>query len=184
MLEHYLLTVLPFGGKHTASASILRDRVPKRLEKNLKLHRELSALRGRAWLEEKGVIRATMTIPIDADKLVNLFRLIPRGLAAYHWKHQIPSRYHVGAGLLTRAGEEIIAPLLAGNARQRVIRSLGDGLVEYEGAQALDDASLTIWRFSLYGGINLAGDPKICTEAPSRIWAISSRDSTAEIFGA
>jgi hypothetical protein len=182
-LEHYLLTVLPFGGNHPASHAILRESVPRRLEKNAKLHRELSSLSGRAWIEENGVVRNAATIPIEADKIVGLFRMIPRGLAAFHWKHQIPPAYHVGAGLLTKAGEEIIAPLLVGKARQRVVESLGAGLVEYQGAQALDDPSLTIWRFSLYGGVLLGGDPQASTEAPSCIWAISAREPLDEIFG-
>src|SRR3546814_1085932 len=41
-LEHYLLSVLSFGGNHPASSAILAGEVPRRLEKNRKLHTELA----------------------------------------------------------------------------------------------------------------------------------------------
>jgi hypothetical protein len=40
-LEHYLMTVLPFGCQHRDSQATLKTLVPKRLEKNAKLFREL-----------------------------------------------------------------------------------------------------------------------------------------------
>ncbi|MBL4836842.1 MAG: HNH endonuclease [Kordiimonadaceae bacterium] len=40
-LEHYLATILPFGGKHTEASNYLKELVPARLTKNQKLHRNL-----------------------------------------------------------------------------------------------------------------------------------------------
>jgi hypothetical protein len=44
-LEHYLATVLPFGGQHADARQVLNEMVEPRLAKNAKLHRELSAMR-------------------------------------------------------------------------------------------------------------------------------------------
>jgi hypothetical protein len=41
-LEHYLATVLPFGGRHADAAANLQDLVPQRLAKNLALKRKLA----------------------------------------------------------------------------------------------------------------------------------------------
>lgn len=42
-LEHYLATVPPFGGNHPLSKPMLGNTVPRRLDKNKKLHRALAA---------------------------------------------------------------------------------------------------------------------------------------------
>src|SRR3989442_1792736 len=42
-LENYLTVVLAFGGRHSHAAENLSTMVPKRLQKNAKLHRELAA---------------------------------------------------------------------------------------------------------------------------------------------
>jgi len=42
-LEHYLTAVLPFGGRHPDALENLVSMVPKRLQRNAKLHRVLSA---------------------------------------------------------------------------------------------------------------------------------------------
>src|SRR5881394_1954463 len=45
-LEHYLTTVLPFGGRLATASRILNEMVPGRLAKNARLHRELAANQG------------------------------------------------------------------------------------------------------------------------------------------
>jgi hypothetical protein len=40
-VEHYLTTLLPFGGRHSDSTENLKKQVPKRLERNHRLHSEL-----------------------------------------------------------------------------------------------------------------------------------------------
>jgi hypothetical protein len=42
-LEHYLLTVMPFGGRHPQAARTLTTFVPKRLSKNQKLKSRVSS---------------------------------------------------------------------------------------------------------------------------------------------
>jgi len=51
-LEHYLTTVLPFGGRHIDAAANLQNEGPRRLAKNKKVHRELAQGRARIWTRE------------------------------------------------------------------------------------------------------------------------------------
>jgi len=173
-LEHYLLTLLPFGGNHPASNSILSEAVPRRLSRNLKLHQALARGQGTVWVQNKGMVRPSIAIPFDGEKLAALFVLITRGMVAHQWGVQIPQDYYVGAGVLTPAGEAITAPLLAANANARAAGSFGDGLIEYEGSQAVDNPYLTVWRFRIYGGLMFA-DGNSQGGGTSFIWAISAR---------
>lgn len=59
-LEHYLTTVLPFGGQHADAAQTLITMVPSRLSKNQRLAREL------ADGAERGEADALRTVPIEA----------------------------------------------------------------------------------------------------------------------
>ena len=45
-------------------------------------------------------------------------------------------------------------------ARDHVTANLGEGTFCYEGLQAEEPRELTIWRFSIYGGACLSGDPE------------------------
>ncbi|MFZ3005386.1 MAG: HNH endonuclease [Phenylobacterium sp.] len=182
-LEHYLTTVLPFGGRLDVSSQILNEMVPRRLAKNAKLHKELAANQGSLLIHRGGMVERAMTVPIEANQLQGLFRFIVRGLIAHHWATIIPASYAVGAGLLTEAGEQIVAPMLQKNGRARANGSVGGGIFEYAGVQAVDDPSLTVWCFKIYGGVTLGGDPGASLEATPRVWAISSREPLPEIFG-
>lgn len=172
-LEHYLLTLLPFGGNHPESARLLTANVPRRLAKNVKLHRQLAG--GRSILQHP------MALPFEGRKLSDLFMLITRGMVAYAFDVQIPQGYSVNAGILTERGEEITRPLLAMKANDRAIASLADGLIEYEGAQAFDNPFLTIWRYQLYGGV-LFADENSKARATKNIWAISAPEPLPGLF--
>jgi hypothetical protein len=180
-LEHYLLTLLPFGGHHPASADLLTAKVPKRLAKNLKLHRQLVEGRGQVLVKGRGIIQPSMALPFEGQKLCDLFVLITRGMVAHAFGAQIPQHYSINVGILTERGEEITRPLLAMNAKVRAVGSLADGLIEYEGAQAFDNPALTIWRYRIYGGVSFA-DPNSKGQATKNIWAISARDPLLELF--
>ncbi len=182
-LEHYLLTVLPFGGQHAASTGLLTTQTPRRLARNKKLHGALSAGARNTWVKERGLYRQTFMIPFDSSKMEALFAMIARGLVAHHWRTQIPQEYFVGASVLSATGESFFEPFLRGGGQNRASASLGDGLVQYEGVQALHDPFLTIWRFRLYGGVMLGGDPRAPGVASPHLWAMSVREQPREIFG-
>jgi hypothetical protein len=61
----------------------------------------------------------------------------------------------------------------AKKSRERVTANLGTGTFVYEGVQAVDDPKLTIWKFSIYGGVSFGGDPKLPAESASQVISIT-----------
>jgi len=181
-LEHYLIAVLPFGSRHPTASMTLNTEVPRRLDRNHRLHNDLATGHQYAWLTENGITQRTITLPFDGEKLDALFTLVTRGLAAYHFGVVIPKDYFIGAGALASVAEPFMTSLLMMNARAKVTRSLADGLIRYDGVQATDDPNLTVWRYRIYGGVRLsdAGNP---AEMPDTIWASSSRLRSQAVFG-
>ena len=59
------------------------------------------------------------------------------------------------------------------NAHDRVRVNLGESTLSYEGVQAEDPPQLTCWRFSIYGGICVAGDPKAPSVRSMQILAMT-----------
>lgn len=180
-LEHYLLTLLPFGGNHPASTELLKSNVPKRLARNVKLHRQLAEGRGQVLVRQGTTLMPSIALPFDGQKLSELFEFITRGIVAHAFHAQIPQEYSVQAGILTEHGEEITRSLLAMDARDRIMVNLADGLIEYEGAQAIDDPALTVWRYRLYGGLIFADENSKGTTT-TNIWAISAPSPLPGLF--
>lgn len=182
-LEHYLTTVLPFASQHSEASELFVSKTPERLARNVKLHRELAAGQGRVMIRERGASSSRMTIPFEGEKLAALFRMVLRGLVAHHWNVLVPQDHFVGAGFLAKTGDTFMRHLFLMNTNQQIRRTLGDGLVLYEGVQAIDDPAFTIWRFQLYGGTLVVGDPDV-PEAVSDIWAMSAGTPVPGLFDA
>lgn len=146
-LEHYLTTVLPFGGRHSQARQNLDLMVPKRLRKNQKLHRKLLAG------------HTETSVPLDGEKVEAMFRLIARGLVWYHWKVYINDETHsVRADMMPEDGTRMTNdPAFGGKVGNRVSGNIGNASFEYEGVQAVDDPASTLWRFSIYGGLVMGG---------------------------
>jgi hypothetical protein len=183
-LEHYLTAVLPFASHHPVASKLLETRVPERLGRNRKLHRELATGQRHIMMRGDGTVTPRMTIPFEGPKLAALFRMIVRGLVAHHWSVLIPQDYHVGAGILTETGDAFMRELFLKNSSQQIAANLSNGLVLYEGVQAVDNPALTIWRFQLYGGTQFGGDPDVADEIASDIWALSSHIAIPGLFDA
>jgi len=168
-LETDLMGLLPFGGRHAAGHDNLRDMVPERLKNNRRLHRQLRQGQARTWAEDdSGLIVSMMTLPVDAERLLKLFEWIARGLLWYHWQVRLTDEHNITVMALAEAGDEYFDGLFAQRAAARVSEDLKNGTFQYEGAQAGDDPSVTIWRFSMYGGIRL-GDPDVPGQVATRV---------------
>jgi hypothetical protein len=100
-LEHYLTAILGFGGRHADASANLIQMVPGRLVKNLALHRRLSNGLGRIWAQEGNLV-VPVTLPIDSDKIGELFRFIVKGLMWHHWKVLLGPETAVWAGCLNQ----------------------------------------------------------------------------------
>jgi hypothetical protein len=174
-LEHYLASVLPFGALHPQAADLFVRETPKRLAKNRKLHVQLASDRQDVVVRRGDAVRNSLAIPIQAEKLTALYSMIARGLATYCWGVLIPSGYAVGASFLTPSAERMFEKVMLGRRRAEVRGNLGDGLFLYQGIQAVDDPSCTLWRFQIYGGITFAGDETSPGQGVSNLWASTSR---------
>jgi hypothetical protein len=151
-LEHYLATVLPFGGTHPDAGETLQSMLPGRLEKNRKLHLQLaqgmeqrySSPAGAPWVP-------TLTLPFDGASLTKLYEFIARGLAFAHWNLLLPPETCLVRATFIRDDMPMFQQLLERNANRRVQIALGNGVFVYEGAQAAQPPELTIWKMSLAG---------------------------------
>ena len=161
-LETYINTVLPFAGRHTDALDNLTANVPKRLEKNQKLHRALSAGQTRVWSREpSGLLVNAMALPLDGKRLEELVGLIVRGLMFHHWEVALGPDMFVDTLSLTQHGERFFAPYLNGRGKQLIKNNIGAGALVYEGVQGIDNDAISMWRLSLYGGIMMdSGDGK------------------------
>lgn len=173
-LEHYLTAVLPFGGRHPDASANLNDMVPDRLARNRRLHRELAEGSERAMVEvTAGMALAALTVPFDGQILERLFHLIVKGLAFHHWGAALGGQHGVRAITITPAGQRAFDDFFNLSARQHVDVDLGNGTFRYEGKQG-DYPELTVWRFSVYGGLVMAGDPDAPHEVATGIGAITA----------
>jgi hypothetical protein len=152
-LEHYLTSVMPFGGRHPDASDTLSTLVPERLAKN----RPLWAALGRgldAYLVSRngGSWQPEARLPVDGPKLTQWLDYVTRGLAYWHCNiYVLPERCLIRAGFLNADGQAFCEKLLAGNAGKRTHGHLGEDVFVYEGLQSAEHSELTVWRFSLYG---------------------------------
>ena len=175
-LEHYLTAVMPFGGRHADSSKNLSTLVPPRLAKNKKLFAALkqgmkggfvNLLSSERWTPE-------LTVPIDSERLIQLFEFIAKGLAHWHWGIYLPANTCVViAAFLTSPGRAVFESLIAKEARDRVKGNLGEGVFVYEGAQSAECPELTVWRMSLYGVV-VGNDPRSPMERCSEVYCLTA----------
>ncbi len=152
-LEEYLMTVFPFGARHSDATENLRTMVPPRLANNAKRDAELT----KAFEESGGA-----TLPIDYTRLNRLFTMIATGLVWSNWKVLLGPGFSATAGTFHDSGWDFFRQMIAKwNTPKHVVENLGNGTFSYEGFEATDVPQMTIWRFSLYGPVVLVGDPKM-----------------------
>jgi hypothetical protein len=169
-LENYLMIVLPFGGRHPDALENLTSLVPPRLRRNRKLHRELSTS------------ASAHTIPLEWDKVEELFALIALGLLWHHWKIYLNQGTH-GVHVVTTASRDAVyeETIFKLNGLDRTIEDVGNGTFQYERMKGIDDPALTIWRFSVYGELMVStGDDD--APLPSQLIVITGPKAVIQEF--
>ena len=151
-LEHYATTVFPFGAQHQHALPNL-EKVKDRLAKNQKLHRELKS--GASTIISPENSLPIMTILIDTQKVMDLFKYITKGLIWHHWEVYILSESDVGVRLITKETEEHYDSWFLNVPS--VTNNLGDGTFMYEGKRGSDN-KYSCWKFQFLGGANLTND--------------------------
>ena len=184
-LEHYLTAVLPFGGRHVDASENLSAMVPKRLARNVRLHNILAKHAETVWVKETGeLLVPTATLPVDFGKIEQLFKFIVKGVAWNHFGILFTNENFLVVLALSKAGEHVFGQrFFTRNVGARVANDLGNGTFMYEGVQGTDSTSITAWRFAIYGGLSLGGDPRMPHEGssvigaftgPTRVWDMAA----------
>lgn len=182
-LEHYLSTLLPFGGRHKSAKENLATMVRKRLEKNLKLNKTLVEGRKTVWCDnESGIILPTMGLPFESKSLPSLLEFITKGLMWFHWQTSINKDNYIEVITLTNYGEEFFENFLRLDGNARVHGNLGNGTFCYKGLQGIDDPKISVWVFSVFGGVVLCGDPEAPNELSSKFGVLTNSKIMPQIF--
>ncbi len=153
--EHYLTSLLPFGGLHSDAKEHLSTLVFPRIEKNQQLKRELSA--GMEYvkrIDENGNESRVLTIPFNGDVYTGLFEYIVKALSWFHWGAYIENNSSVLTIALTKYGKEMFEQhLFALNTKNTIDETLGKDTVKYYGVQAVDNEQITVWKFEVFNGL-------------------------------
>jgi hypothetical protein len=158
-LEHYLTALLPFGGRHADATANLTTMVPKRLARNRKLHLELSEGSQKIWTKESSRLHVrTTALPFDGQRLEDLLAFIVRGLMWHHWQVLLGADSFVDVLSLMARGEKFFARYSGMRAKHRVQETVGNGTFIYKGAQGVDNPQVSVWEFSVFGGLKLIDD--------------------------
>lgn len=180
-LEHYLTAILPFGGRHFDAITNLETMIPKRLQKNARLHAELNG--GLADVQDSGSLHGfATTLPIDYVRLEQLFALIAKGLGWFHWQIILKQGYSAVAAFFLDSGAQFFGRLFSESKTLNHIRGdLGHGTFSYEGIQFVHDPNETLWSLSMYGAC-FGGDPGSPGEKASQIIAVTGANSQLQEF--
>lgn len=158
-LELYVGAVLLFASKHPDAVKHLSTIGEHRLAKNLKLKKELYQGIGRRWRRDaNGLFTPAVTMPVDSSKIENLAAMIGRGLLYHFWGVTLDVESTAIAIWLSRAGEGLFAQMLQTRAKARLSYALNSGMFSCDAAWAESDPRISVWRLSLFGGVDLTHD--------------------------
>lgn len=166
-LEHYVVSVAPFGARHASAKENLETLVPKRLARNAPLHRSLAAHQNRFWADaECGLVVPHMTLPVDHECLSELFVFVAKGLLWHHWQVRLSETDSVSVTMLTATGERFFNERFFNvPVGKRVSQDLGKGTIRYDGVQAVDLPQVSVWRVRMFGGVQLADSARGATSS-------------------
>lgn len=157
-LEHYATTVLLFASQHADAQDMLKKLAPKRLNKNLKLKRELKNKSERIWVKTSSeLIVPSMIVPIKGDSLKQLFSMIIRGLYWHNWETILPADYKVEILTINFQGLLEFRENILLDTTNVIQHNLGDGVFHYRYIKADDDPGISAWEMYFYNGINIVG---------------------------
>lgn len=172
-LEHYLATVLPFGSRLPDAAVTLESLAPRRLRKNLRLARELSAGQEDFWRIANNTVTVQTTLPFDSETMSAYLCYVTRGLACFHFKIALPPGIFVGAGAFSPTADDMFATWLARRRGRVVQNELGNGIFHYAGIQATDNPGISVWQYAWFGGLELLDFDGPTVERIGHFWSIS-----------
>jgi hypothetical protein len=158
-LEHYAASILPFGSNTVYAQEMLRERVAKRLEKNIKLKKELNKNSKKVWFKSNsGLYLRTLSIPIKSEPILGLLQYYIKGLYYYHWNIALPADIGVWARSFNYKGILMFRKTLFGiNPKNILEYNLGDGYLIYRCTRNEINKYISAWEFSFYKGAKMFG---------------------------
>ena len=172
-LEHYLSTVLPMAGRHSAALNVASASLRRRLDSNASLQRELAAGLERLRDLETPLLFATTFRPDQIEKYASI---VARGLLFHHFNVALDDKHESrGRGILQsavgefeRLYEEVADEVTA------VSGEYASGAFAYRGFVAKKNPQVSSWHIQLYQGLIL-GSSEIEEHGPyvCDLWAIT-----------
>ena len=156
-LEHYATTLLPFGSKTLFAKSMLTTYVPPRLGKNKKIKKELTSGLQRIWVNsDSGLMIPILKLPLHEAKLIELYRMIIRGMAFHHWSIIIPQNYFVDVYSVTIEGLKFFRNnILSDYPKNYYYGNIGDGCFLYGCTRSSEDSGISAWEMTFYSGVTI-----------------------------
>ncbi len=154
-LEHYLTAILPFGGNHADATENLTENVPRRVAKNAPLSLKLQSQKQTILVEENNLFVPTLTLPIEPEALVKLFKFIAKGLLWHHWKIRLYDEKEIKVVFPTATDMNYWESHFNLPTPKKIEQNLGNNTVRYEGIQISGNEYFILWSFNLYNGLKL-----------------------------
>ncbi len=156
-IEHYLLSVLPFGGTHNDAKEMLTIDALKRLKKNQKLFTSLRSEWGYCYIpQESKVLEKRMHVNFDPNMLHTFIGFVSLGLTFHHWGLYLPRDHEIKAFTPSPSGMRFIERLFGFRAAHTTNETLGNNTVRYKGACSGNQEFLSVWAVQLLGGMTVA----------------------------
>jgi len=156
-LEHYLLSVLPFGATHKNAHKALSIDVKRRLESNKKLHNKIKGGFGYTQIPvDESHLEERLTVELDSDILHKFIGFIGRGLIYHHSGRYLPLSCSFKSFTPSPTGMKFISGLFTLTSNLRVDIRLGEDTVRYKGIMSEVDDGVSVWVIQLLGGITVA----------------------------
>ena len=182
-LEHYLLSVLPFGATHSNAEKALSVDVKKRLRNNLKLHRKIRNDQGQTYIATNGkILEKRMFIKYDNDKLHKFIGYVGCGLTWFHWSKYLPKDCVFDVFTPAPKGVEFLNQVFYLRTNLRVDTQLGDDTIRYKGGMSEIDDGFTIWAVQLFGGITISSQDRKHIFNNSFVAFLAGKKEMIEIF--
>lgn len=156
-LEHYLLSVLPFGATHANAKKTLAVDVARRLKRNRKLHKTIRRGFGYSYIPRQGnILERTLNIKFDSNVLHEFVGFVGRGLMWHHWGKHLPLDCTFQVFTPSPTGMRFISELFGLATSHRVDVSLGGDTVRYKGVMSEKDDGVSVWAIQLFGGMTIS----------------------------
>ncbi len=154
LYEHYLTTILPFGGHHVDASEHLQSLVPGRIAKNNKLKMKLRLeQKFIQTTDEHGKERNAYALPIDGKLYHGLFEFIVKALTWYEYKRYFSLENHIKIVSLNNTQVDVLDEHIFRFDNHKIDRIIGKGTFRYCAIHTSYDDRISFWKFKIFNGL-------------------------------